>query len=78
MTSIRNQLTKECIRKHYNDNFEMTDYAIRLARYAIHSGAEIVLDRFLDEVKRNPHQFTREEIEELESQKEEEDEQDQR
>lgn len=69
MVSIRNQLTKECIRKHYKDNFEMADYAIRLARYAIHSGSEISLDRFLDEVIRNPHQFTREEIEELEKHK---------
>lgn len=66
MVSIRNQLTKECIRKHYKDNFEMADYAIRLARYAIHSGAELNLDRFLDEVIRNPHQFSREEIEDLE------------
>lgn len=51
------QLTKEKFRGLFKNNFDLANYAIRLARYNIKSGHEVNVDELLDEIRRNPNRL---------------------
>ena len=63
----RENLTNEGLKGLYKSSFDLTNYAIRLARYYVKSGHEISVDSLLGQVRRNPH----EDLEALEEQIEE-------
>lgn len=49
------ELTKEAFKKLFKDNFEMTNYAIKVAQDQIHSGNEdLSLTELLREIRRHP------------------------
>ena len=50
----RDSLTNESLRGLFKNNFELTNQAIRLARFYIKSGHEISMNKLLNEIKRNP------------------------
>ena len=52
--NTRIQLTNESLRGLFKSNFELTNQAIRLARFYIKSGHEISMTKLLSEIKRNP------------------------
>lgn len=51
---MREFLTHERLRGLFRNNFELSNFAIRLGRYFIKSGHEVSLDELLDQVRRNP------------------------
>lgn len=51
--SLKESLTNEQLRKNLN-NFELAHYAIRLARYYVHSGHEISLGQLFDQIRKHP------------------------
>lgn len=67
---IKHQLTTEAIRSLFKNNFDLANYAIRLARFYIKSGHEINLTKLLTEVKRNPNEDYLEDLKELETREE--------
>jgi hypothetical protein len=52
---VREQLTNEKLKCLFKNNFDLANYAIRLARYSIKSGHEVSIDDLLDEVRRHPN-----------------------
>lgn len=52
--NTRELLTNEGLRGIFKNNFELTNQAIRLARFYIKSGHEIPMGKLLNEIKRNP------------------------
>jgi len=49
------ELTKETFKEIFDDNFEMTNFAIRLAQQQIHSGnEELNVTELLNEIRRHP------------------------
>lgn len=50
----RVQLTNESLRGLFKNNFDLTNQAIRLARFYIKSGHEVTMNKLLNEIKRNP------------------------
>lgn len=62
---LREQLTNEIIKKNFASDFELANYAIKLAKYSILEGAEFNLGQFLDEIRKNPHKYSNEEIQAL-------------
>ncbi len=61
----RDQLTNEHIKKMFKSNFELANYAMRLARYKIASGHETNVDLLLQEIMRNPQQYEIQQLDEL-------------
>jgi hypothetical protein len=51
------QLTKEKFRGLYKSNFDLANYAIRLAKYQIKAGREVNIDELLDEIRKNPNRL---------------------
>lgn len=50
----KEQLTNQSLRGLFKNNFELTNQAIRLARFYIKSGHEVSMTKLLNEIKRNP------------------------
>ncbi len=61
----RDFLTSERLKALFKSNFELANYAMRLARYKILSGHEVYVDELLEEVLARPYQYSREELERL-------------
>ena len=59
----KDQLTSEAIKKHFHDNFELSNFAIRVARYLVQSGHEVNISYLLREIERNPSLYTPESLE---------------
>ena len=70
MNGVKQTLTTEGIRSLFKNNFDLANYAIRLARFYIKSGHEIHLGKLLTEVKRNPNEQYLEDLKELETREE--------
>lgn len=68
--SIKPTLTTEGIRGLFKNNFELANYAIRLARFYIKSGHEITLTKLLSEVKKNPSEQYLEDLKQCEKEDE--------
>ncbi|CAM0117476.1 hypothetical protein [Rhabdochlamydiaceae symbiont of Dictyostelium giganteum] len=47
-------LTNEALKKHFHDNFELTQFLIQAARHQIKAGREISLTQLLKDVQKNP------------------------
>lgn len=65
------QLTNEQLRLLFKNNFKLTNQAIELGRYYIHSGHEVSLGKLLEELRRNPQEDYLDDLKALD--KEEED-----
>ncbi len=63
---IRDQLTTQSVKVLFKSNFDLTAYAIKLARSYIRSGVEVTLEQLLDDIRRNPHRLDEEEDDENE------------
>ncbi len=61
----RDFLTSERLKALFKSNFELANYAMRLARYKIMAGHEVNVDELLEEVLMNPHRYTRDDLERL-------------
>lgn len=66
-----NELTNEHLKKLFKSNFEMTRYAIRMGRYFIKSGKEMLLDDVLEEIQDHPDEAYLDELQEIDRQEEE-------
>ncbi len=53
-TAGKQLLTNQSLRGLFKSNFELTNQAIRLARFYIKSGHEVSMTKLLSELKRNP------------------------
>lgn len=69
---IRETLTNEALRGVFKNNFDLTNQAIRLARFYIRSGHEIHLGKLLNELKRNPSEQYIKDLQKMEDEDEEE------
>ncbi|MEN9344095.1 MAG: hypothetical protein RLZZ453_882 [Chlamydiota bacterium] len=65
--NMKQTLTTETLRGLFTNNFELTNYAIRLARFYIKTGNEVGLTKLLAEVKRNPNTQYLKDLEALEN-----------
>ncbi len=65
MMNPKEQLTNEALKKHFHDNFELAQFAIRVARYLIKAGHEIDVPELLKEIQKNPGLYTPENLEAL-------------
>ena len=61
----RDFLTSERLKALFKSNFELANYAMRLARYKIIAGHEVNVDELLEEVLMHPHRYSREEMDRL-------------
>lgn len=61
----KDRLTNEILKKQFKSNFELAEYAINLARYYIKSGHEVNVQGLLDEISKDPHKFSIEELEKM-------------
>jgi len=48
------QLTTEKVRSLFNNNFKLTNYAIRLAHFYVNSGLEVNASALIKEVTKHP------------------------
>lgn len=64
---IRGRLTNEAIKGFFGSNFELANYAIRIARHDIRAGREVIADDLLDDLARNPSRDLLKEIEEADA-----------
>ena len=54
----REELTKEAFKEIFDNNFQMTNFAIELAQKQIHAGnEELNIDELLNEIRRAPPKF---------------------
>ncbi len=60
--SLKNRLTNESLKKHFNSNFELANYAIKIAKNLVKNGGDFQLMSFLDEIRRDPNKYTIEEL----------------
>ena len=57
---MADELTKEAFKEIFEDNFEMTNYAIHLAQDQIHSGnEELNVTELLGEIRKHPPKIER-------------------
>jgi len=68
--ALRDALTNERLKSLFKNNFELANYAIKLARQEIKSGQEVIVDDLLDDIRRNPTGFLLDEEEEEEEDQE--------
>jgi ribosomal protein L12E/L44/L45/RPP1/RPP2 len=61
----RDFLTSERLKALFKSNFELANYAMRLARYKIMAGHEVNVDELLDEVQAHPHRYSIEELDKM-------------
>ena len=64
-TMQRDFLTSERLKALFKSNFELANYAMRLARYKILAGHEVYVDELLEEVLLRPHHYSQEELERM-------------
>jgi hypothetical protein len=69
--SSRDQLTNQSLRGLFRNNFELTNQAIRLARFYIKSGHEVSMTKLLAEIKRNPSEQYLKDLQKMEEEDEE-------
>jgi hypothetical protein len=63
---MKDQLTNEALKKLFKNNFELAQYAIRVARYFVKSGHEVNVDELLRDIQKNPDLYRIEELEAME------------
>lgn len=61
----KNTLTNEALKKGFHDNFELTQFAISVARHLIKSGHEVNVPSLLKDIQKNPGNYTKEHLEGL-------------
>lgn len=59
----REQLTNEKLKGFFKNNFELTNYAIKLVRQTMREGQEMNIDLLLEQIQKEPHLFTKDEEE---------------
>ena len=47
-------LTNEALKKHFKNDFELANQAIRLAKQYVRAGHEFTVDQLLAEIRRHP------------------------
>ncbi|MGR3973490.1 MAG: hypothetical protein QRY72_02815 [Candidatus Rhabdochlamydia sp.] len=47
-------LTNEALKKHFHDNFELTQFLIQAARHQIQAGRELSVPQLFKDVQKNP------------------------
>jgi hypothetical protein len=57
MPVLKEYLTHEYLKGLFKNNFDLTNSAIKLARYYVKSGHEVNIDQLLDKIRRNPKQL---------------------
>lgn len=67
----REQLTNHQLRGLFKNSFELTNQAIRLARFYIKSGHEISMSKLLGELRRNPDEQYLRDLQKMEEEDEE-------
>ena len=70
-TVLKQQLTNQSLRGLFKSNFELTNQAIRLARFYIKSGHEITMGKLLSELKRNPSEQYLKDLQQMEEEDDE-------
>lgn len=70
-TIVRDQLTNQSLRGLFKNNFDLTNQAIRLARFYIKSGHEVSMGKLLNEIKRNPSEQYLKDLQKMEEEEEE-------
>ena len=68
----RETLTNESLRGLFRNNFDLTNQAIRLAKFYIKSGHEVTMGKILNEIKRNPSEQYLKDLQKMEDEDEEE------
>ena len=63
--ALKEILTNEALKSLFKNNFELANYAIKLARYSIKHGQEVNADDLLDEIRKNPQRLK--ELQEIEA-----------
>jgi len=63
---MKELLTNESLRGIFKNNFELSHYAISLARYYIRAGHEISLAELFEQIRKNPSQDFLKELEQIE------------
>ncbi len=71
-TVFKQQLTNQSLRGLFKSNFELTNQAIRLARFYIKSGHEVTMGKLLGELKRNPSEQYLKDLQKMEDEDTEE------
>lgn len=71
-TVFKQQLTNQALRGLFKSNFELTNQAIRLARFYIKSGHEVAMGKLLSEIKRNPGEQYLKDLQKMEDEDNEE------
>ena len=62
---MTDELTKEAFKEIFEDNFEMTNYAIHLAQEQIHSGnEELNVTELLREIRKHPPKIIKQVVQE--------------
>ncbi|MBM3201813.1 MAG: hypothetical protein FJZ56_05340 [Chlamydiae bacterium] len=51
-SKVFDSLTNEAIKRHFNDNFKMADYIIKLARHYQESGKEFTLNSLMHDAQK--------------------------
>ena len=69
-TAFKQQLTNQALRGLFKSNFELTNQAIRLARFYIKSGHEVIMGKLLGEIKRNPSEQYLKDLQKMEDEDE--------
>ncbi len=52
--TMKEMLTHENLRGPFKSQFELAHFAIRLARYYVHSGHEATLGDLFEQIRKNP------------------------
>ncbi len=72
----REELTKETFKEIFDNNFQMTNFAIELAQKQIHAGnVDLSIGELLNEIRRNPPKLSKTKKEKKEQENSSEDEQ---
>ena len=70
-SNSREQLTNQGLRGLFKNNFDLTNQAIRLARFYIKSVHEVSMGKLLAEIKRNPSEQYLKDLQKMEDEDEE-------
>lgn len=69
-SQVKPKLTTEYLRSLFKNNFDLTNYAIRLSRFYVHAGREVDLSMLLQEVYKHPNETYLDVLEEMEKEEE--------
>jgi hypothetical protein len=59
---VKEQLTSEALKKHFKNNFELCEFAIRVARHYVAAGQEVNITSLLEDIQRNPDFYKQENL----------------